>query len=343
MSKAYELCVRFRIRLYEKGVLKQKKLPCFVVSIGNIVVGGTGKTPMSIYIAECLKKMGKKVVVISRGYKGRYETDYLIVSDGEQIFSDAENCGDEPFMMAKRKSFPVVVGKDRFKAGMKAVSAFNPDVIVLDDGFQHLKLKRDLDLLLLDYSNPLGNKRLLPAGRLREPPETSAQRADALVFTRSPDSDEMAEGLDRVLSCNPGCQWFKTFHRPFILKQIHCRSDLKTRKHSLNDLAGKTGVLFSGIAKNSSFFHTIRKLGVNILDHLEFTDHYRYKESDILRIRRTAQKSGAGMILTTEKDWAKLDQEIDWPLDVIVVGIRIEFETPEKMESLLQSRLKNNE
>jgi len=338
ISYGYGLCVWFRLWLYKKKILKQKILPCFVISIGNIVVGGAGKTPMAIYVAGLLKKMGKRPVVVSRGYRGKYKDHSVIVSNGDQIFLKAEESGDEPYMMAKRRAFPVVVGKDRFTAGIKAIDAFKPDVIVLDDGFQHLKLKRDLDFLLLDYSNPLGNKRFLPAGRLRETPQASAQRADALIFTRSPDKDENTERLEEVLLHYPDCPWFKTFHRPFVFKQINAGS--KESMVDVSGLKGKKAVLFSGIANNRSFYFSMKELGVNVLEHLEFKDHYRYKESDIVLINNAVQKVCADVILTTEKDWAKLDRNIKWVLDLIVIGIQIEFEDPQRFESLLNSKLK---
>lgn len=343
ISYGYDLGVRFRLWLYNKGVFKQKSLPCFVISIGNIVVGGTGKTPMAIYLAQVLKEMGKQVVVVSRGYKGKYKDHAVIVCDGDQIFLGAEDSGDEPYMMAKRRAFPVVIGKDRFKAGMKAIDAFSPDVIVLDDGFQHLRLKRDLNLLLFDYSSPLGNKRLLPAGRLREPLLASAPRADALIFTRCPNISKKAESGEEVLLHYPDCPRFKTFHSPFIFKHIVCSSNLKNPITCVSGLKGKKAVLFSGIAKNSSFFNSMKESHVNVLDHLEFKDHYRYKDADILMINASAKRMGADIILTTEKDWAKFDQDSKWGLDLIVIGIQIEFEHPQKFEALLHSRLQSNE
>ncbi len=343
ISQGYGLGVRFRLWLYSKGILKQKPLPCFVVSVGNIVAGGAGKTPMAIYLARVLKEMGKQPVVISRGYKGRYKGNAVIVSDGDQIFLRAKDCGDEPYMMAKRRLFPVVIGKDRVKAGMKALDAFHPDVIVLDDGFQHLKLKRDLDFLLVDYSSPFGNKRFLPAGRLRESPQTSAPRTDALIFTRCRDIGENDENLEKVLQYYPDCPKFKTFYLPFIFKHIACNINLKNSISDVKELKGKNAVLFSGIAKNASFYNTVKELGINVLDHLEFKDHYRYKESDISMITKLAKKLGADIILTTEKDWAKLDQDSKWGLDLIVMGIQIEFEHPQKFESFLHSRLQSNE
>jgi tetraacyldisaccharide 4'-kinase len=340
ISSVYGLGFGFWLGLYKMGILKQKKLPIFVISVGNIVVGGAGKTPMAIYLAMLLKEMGKQVVVVSRGYQGKYKESAVIVCDGDQIFSSGEDSGDEPYMMAKRRAFPVVIGKDRFKAGMKAMDAFNPDVIILDDGFQHLKLKRDLDLLLLDYTNPFGNKRLLPAGRLREAFRSSGQRADALIFTRSRKIAEDGDGITKKISAHyPDCPRFKTFHQPFIFKHIVHTTDLKSTITNVKRLKGKSAVLFSGIAKNVSFLSSMTKLGVNVLDHLEFKDHYRYKELDILRIMALAQKKGADLILTTEKDWAKLDQNSKWSLDLIVIGIQIEFEYPQRFESFLNSRL----
>ncbi|WP_457553717.1 tetraacyldisaccharide 4'-kinase [Desulfobacula sp.] len=344
ISYGYEAGVRFWLWLYKKHILKQKNLPCFVISIGNIVAGGTGKTPMAIYVAQVLKQIGKKPVVVSRGYKGQYKASTAIVSNGDKIFLDAIDSGDEPYMMAKRKIFPVVIGKDRFKAGMKAIKSFDPDVIVLDDGFQHLKLKRDIDLLLLDYSNPFGNKRFLPAGRLRESAQTSGQRTDALIFTRSPVMDEPEASIDKaVAQYYSDCPGFKTFHRLFVFQHIAGRTNVKNTLTTVKGLKGKKAVLFSGIAKNAYFYSSMKKLGVNIMDHLEFKDHYEYKESDILRVQRSAKKACADIVLTTEKDWAKLDQNSKWDLDIIVIGIQIEFEHPQKFESFLKLRLNGNE
>ena len=343
ISYLYGFGVWLRLWLYQKGILKQKELPCFVISIGNIMAGGVGKTPMAIYLTELLIKMGKRPVVISRGYKGNYKKNAMIVSNGEQIFLAADISGDEPYMMAQRKAFPVVVGRDRYTAGMMAIEHFNPDVIILDDGFQHLKLKRDLDFLLMDYSNPLGNKRFLPAGRLRETPQMSAQRADALIFTRSPDKDESNKRITEVLQLYPDCPWFKTAHVPFIVKQMSHAKNSKEYSTDITGLKGKKAVLFSGIANNASFLHVMKASGVNVLDHLEFKDHYRYKEPDILMINRAAKKVCADVILTTEKDWAKLNQAIEWELDLIVIGIQIEVEDSQRFESFLNSKLQNNE
>ncbi len=185
LSKAYGAGVLLRRDGYASGFLKAKKLPCTVISIGNLTTGGTGKTPMTIYVAERVRRLGYRVAVISRGYKGTAEKSGGIVSDGSAIRMDPVTAGDEPFLLAASlKDIPVLVGHDRYQSGMHAINRFQTEVVILDDAFQHLALFRDLNLLLLDSSLPFGNGHLLPRGTLREP--TSALRfSDALVMTRS--------------------------------------------------------------------------------------------------------------------------------------------------------------
>ena len=166
-SKVYGGAVKLRRTFYKKSVFKSKKLSRPVISIGNITAGGTGKTPMTIYVANVINALGYNVAVVSRGYKGKAETKGGIVSDGETLLMTPEISGDEPYMMAaKLKDVPVIVGKNRFKAGRLAIGKFAPDIILLDDGFQHLKLERGLDLVLLDCRKPLGNGHLLPRGMM---------------------------------------------------------------------------------------------------------------------------------------------------------------------------------
>ncbi len=340
LSHLYGIGVGLWLRLYQNNILHQKKLPCFVVSIGNIVAGGTGKTPVTVYVAALLKKIGKAPVVISRGYKGNYE-DAVLVSDGQRVFSSAEESGDEPFMMASRLLFPVVVGKDRFRAGMKALYSLRPrpDVMVLDDGFQHLKLKKDLSLLLFDFTNPMGNNRLLPAGRLRETPQNSGKRADAIILTRCSGKKDSPHDIDTVVNFYPGCPVFRTFHRLYIHRWIKNDRDLEKEGPDMNSLKGKNALLFSGLANNHAFLDSMAGFNMNILHHLEFRDHHRYKPSDFLIINRMAKEKKADVILTTEKDWVKIDPGIKWGLDFLVIGIRIEFEHPESFQDFLVSRM----
>ncbi len=338
-SRLYGLGVAARLYLYKKGRLKQKKLPCFVISVGNITVGGTGKTPMTVYLAEQLKKMGRKPVVVSRGYKGEYKGSCEIVSDGETIFCTAGAAGDEPFMMAQRKEFPVVVGRNRVLAGNLAVKRFNCDVIVLDDGFQHLKAARDLDLVLMDGTDPLGNCRLLPAGRLREPPGRALSRADALIFTRTSQTDKAIDKLPDHLAIKKNLPCFTTFHSPFIQHYKSCRIPNNESFPDLHDLRGKKALLFSGLARNAYFFQSVKAAGIIIVSHLEFKDHYRYKKADIKQINRKAVQKEADLILTTEKDWSKLNLNNQWTTDIAVVGIRICFHNPDAFNTFLKEKL----
>jgi tetraacyldisaccharide 4'-kinase len=372
VSRLYRMLAGLRLRLYRYGWLRSRRLPCFVISIGNITAGGVGKTPMAVYLAELLAGMGKRAVVISRGYKGSLKFGAGLVGDGDQVFMDAETAGDEPFMMALRKRFPVVVGKDRYQAGLLAMEQLNPDVVVLDDAFQHVQLERDLDILLLDHDRPLGNHRILPAGRLRETPATAKQRAHVLVFTRCPVPARAEPGKTQLIKDEPGKSRsgdarestgqvirefgkplsFKTRHIPFLLylgpggKKSGQAHALSGRNFSpppgLDTLQGQSGILFSGLANNKSFREAAEELGVNVMDHIEFKDHYRYKGADLMRVRQRAREIGADLILTTEKDWVKLDTNIEWHADLAVIGIRIVFEDPDGFETFIRSRMPDN-
>lgn len=357
LSHLYKTGIQLRYRLYKAGVFKTKKLSCKVISIGNAAVGGTGKTPMAIYLAKLLKEMGRKPVVISRGYKGDYKGECLIVSDGETLLSDAEESGDEPFMMAQEKLFPVVIGKNRVKAGELAVKKFDCDVIVLDDGFQHLKLSRDIDLLLLDHDQPFGNGCFLPAGRLRESSDMALSRADAVIFTRSREvensgsdndekgetaslkQDDIPESVQCVLDGCPETPCFKTSHVPFLAQKIPANNMIEGSENSLNDYSGRKALAFSGLAENRAFYKVLRQAGIIILDHLEFKDHYRYKKSDMLQIRKIAKAIRADLIVTTQKDWVKLDPDFNWKVDLAVAGIEISFQDSERFEAFLNARL----
>ncbi|MBF0377092.1 MAG: tetraacyldisaccharide 4'-kinase [Desulfamplus sp.] len=368
LSTIYGAVVSLRIWLYEKQILKSRKVPCFVISIGNVVAGGSGKTPMAIYIAEMVKSLGFNPVVISRGYGGslskkRLRTDSsdsskmrifinnsrasisdvscnVIVGDGNTLFETPEVVGDEPFMMASRLSFPVVVGKDRFKAAIMALSnitAQKIDVIILDDGFQHIQLKRDLNIVLMDYSRPFGNGYLLPAGRLREPAKRAIDRADIIVFTRYPDDNLKSfdkSYVERIVSHKGKMKtFFITKHRPFLhtfLPNNQTSLDYNSnifKQYTLNDLKNRKGCLFSGIADNQSFRKTVENLGVSVKAHLEFNDHHMYKSGEILTILDTFKECGADLLITTEKDYARLvmDKQYIWSMDFAVIGIEIDF------------------
>ena len=345
ISAAYGRIIELRMLLYRTKICRSKRLPCPVLSIGNIVAGGTGKTPLAIYIAGLLVKMGKRPAVVSRGYKGRFTGPGRIVSDGSRIFSTAEECGDEPFMMAQRESFPVVVGKKRFDAGSMAVKELGCKAIVLDDGFQHSALERDMDLVLLDWERPFGNGRLLPAGRLREPVQTAIKRADAIIFTRCPEGADPLKTHPDLIDRGGRCPYFTTRHLPFVLNLYPKSNRLSPGRGEtaysptvLADLGDKRAVLFSGLAKNQSFYRSMKAVGVKIVSHLEFSDHYRYKEADIKKVNQAAADQDADLIITTEKDWSKLGRIKRWQADLAVIGIDIVFDDPQGFQAFLETR-----
>ena len=343
-ASLYKAGVRLRYAMYESGFLKSKRLDCPVISIGNLAVGGSGKTPMAVWLAKMLVEKGVRPVVISRGYRGTLEDEVAVVSDGRDVFLDAKTCGDEPYMMAMEKAFPVVVGKDRYKAGLMAVETFAPDVIILDDGFQHLKLSRDLNLVLLDYRQPLGNGRMLPAGRLRETLCMAKDRIDAVVFTRCPPDVFQTEPLQEsggrsfakdIIKKLPSVPVFFCTHEPFVAQLYPADSDNNTKDFQSWTLKGKTAVLFSGLARNASFAQSVQDLGVNIADHFKFCDHYRYNEPDFKRISARAKALKVDLILTTRKDWVKVNPVCFRDMTVAVIGIRLRFSNSQGLEKFI--------
>ena len=332
VSLVYGGAVKLREALYKKSVLRSKKLPCFVISIGNLTVGGTGKTPMTIYVAKLVKRLGYKVSVISRGYRGSAEKTGGIVSDGRRIFMGADAAGDEPYMMAtKLKNIPVIVGQNRFKAGMRAVRKFDPDVIVLDDAFQHIKLVRDINLVLLDYRHPFGNTHLLPRGVLREP-ISALKRGNAFILTRSDatsDGDFSVSGFSeerlkaKLKRFKYNAPIFKTFHIPNIYVVI--KGKTSACRYGPEFLQGRRAFAFSGLANNHDFHRTIAGFKCVVTGFLGFPDHHPYSDMDLENIVRSAKDTGANCLITTEKDYVRIAHRITWPIDLVVIGLDSSF------------------
>jgi tetraacyldisaccharide 4'-kinase len=293
-SIIYALIQQSRASLYRVGILKSRRLPRPVISIGNITVGGTGKTPVSAYIARFLLAQGLKVAVLSRGYGGSLEGSTAIVSDGVTVLLEPDQCGDEPFLLAR--SIPglmVVIGPDRYEAGLLAASTFSPDVFLLDDGFQHLRLHRDLNILLLDYSHPFGNGWTLPAGLLREP-RSALARADMCIFTRCPEGAPSLRTMPGTLVCNARHQLNTT------------RSFSEDIPMPFSTLQNRRFVAFAGIAEPQFFFEGLRAQGLNLAATLCFPDHAEYTDAQIAEITSALKASGADSVITTEKDGVKL-------------------------------------
>jgi len=350
VSKVYGGAVKLRRNFYKKAVFRSKRLPCSIISIGNITVGGTGKTPMTIYVAKVVKQLGYNVAVISRGYKGKAEKIGGIVSDGKVLLMTPDNAGDEPYMMAKRlKDVPVIVGKNRFKAGRQAISKFDPDVIVLDDGFQHLKLQRDLDLVLVDYRKLFGNGHLLPRGVMREP-ASALLNANAIILTRSDavNKNEMSSSLKNLGFYERNKPVYRTFHHPFIYnimngeKKISEKNIKEISRQNSECIKGRPVFAFSGLADNHDFQQTVKSLSCNLSGFMEFPDHHPYSEKDLKDISAAAKRSMSDCLITTEKDYVRMAHKIDWPGDLFVIGIEIDFGADKKrFNSFIEDWIKN--
>lgn len=296
-SLPYGWAVSMRTLLYSSGLLKPKKLPRPVISIGNITVGGTGKTPLVIHVAKRLREEGISVAILSRGYKRKKDSSAL-VSDGEKVFLSPEESGDEAYLIAQRlKKTPVVVGKDRFKSGLMVLQRVKVEGFLLDDGFQHLSLHRNLNIVLIDSLIGFGSGYLLPRGILREP-LSSLQRADLFLMTKVKDQKDCLPLESKLKEIQPRAQIFHSHYEPLEF----VNSDGESKELSL--LNGRTVLAFSGIARPEDFSSLLEEVGVKIKKELVFPDHHFYSSSDLERIQREAR--GVDFIVTTEKDLVKL-------------------------------------
>lgn len=291
LSVLYGIGVRLRFFLYRIGLFKTGKLICKVISIGNITIGGSGKTPMAIYLAGRLREKGEKVVILSRGYKGKMK-DTAVVSDGENILLGPEDAGDEPYLMAVQlKTVPVVVGRDRYKSGLYAVERFKPDVIILDDGFQHIRLFRDMDIVLVDGRRWFGNNHLFPLGTLREP-LSGLKRASLIMIKGEPSA--ISHQLSAI-----GCPVISFVYKPRSIVKI-----IDGSKLPIDVLKGKKIAALSGIADPKSFKNTLEKLGALVIKEFAFPDHYAYTNEDVQVV--TSEAAESDMVITTMKDSVKL-------------------------------------
>ena len=343
LSAIYGTLIRIRDIFYRRGIFSQKRLSCRVISIGNITVGGTGKTPMTIYLAGMLTGLGYKVVVVSRGYRGRGGKKGGIVSNGGEILMGPDSSGDEPFMMAARlNNIPVVVGQNRYNAGLLAIRNFNPDIILLDDGFQHRKLFRDIDLLLLDSRRPFGNFHLIPRGVLREP-AVSIKRADAFILTRSSsDNTGTRDTISAVSNNQPVFEAYNTFYFFKVEKGgvSNPASDFQNELYEdFSPVAGKKIVAFSGIAGNSHFRKTLEEFKCDVLEFFGFPDHHRYSTGDMERISKSVRDRRAELVMTTEKDFARMDGKFNFPVGIIVVGVKMCIKDENSFKEFILSKL----
>ena len=331
LSLLYRGLLKIRQFLFTMKILRVKKLPCMVISVGNITAGGTGKTPLSMYLARLLTGLGYRLVIISRGYKGTATKKGGIAADGRQILMNPGMAGDEPILLASQlPGVPVVVGRDRYQAGLTALKKFKADIILLDDGFQHLKLKRDLNLLLLDARTPLGNRYLLPRGTLREP-RSQIKRADALVFTHAEDISKIEIKTQPAFYCQH-CAYINTIvlSGKKLTPQALCSKPVPLKKKQVFG--------FSGIARNIDFKQTLQSLPYNLVGFKGYQDHHAYSDTDLQDLIHEAQAAGAQLLATTEKDYIRLTGQT-LTFDLIIIGIKIKFNT-DQFDRFIKNHIK---
>ncbi len=311
-SKVFQVIVKLRRWLYNVRILRDKTLGVQVIAIGNLTVGGTGKTPVVEKFARELRDAGRNVAILSRGYRSKPtplhqkllnkillredQTPPRIVSDGKSLLLDSETAGDEPYMLASNlRDVVVLVDKDRVKSGRYAIEKFGCDTLLLDDGFQYWHLRgRRHDVVLIDRQQPFGNEHLLPRGTLREPPSHLA-RAHTIFITKS--DGQTAALRERIARLNPTAPVIECVHQPLYFEDV-----FTGERKGLELLAGKKVASLSGIAQPESFEQSLVKLGGELVYTKRFADHHRFTQQEILNAINRAKKRQAEIIVTTQKD-----------------------------------------
>jgi len=294
LAVLYGAVIRIRNFCYDHGILKSYSVGCRIVCVGNITVGGTGKTPMVQFIVHALMSSGKRVAIISRGY-GRNSSGGLLVSTGEKILCSASESGDEPYLLARLcKGAIVAVDADRVRMAREIVKSFSPDVIVLDDAFQHRRIKRDLDVVMIRNGKAFGNGFLLPAGPLREP-VSGLRRAHLIMLRHAADDVRRISEQENIPVHNFDYQ---------VHSVCNYRGPL-----SPSEIKGARVFAFCGIAAPASFLNTLAALKLNIVGRRTFHDHHHYASSDIEHLLADSKRLQAQYMITTEKDWVKLPIE----------------------------------
>ena len=340
LSLLYGGLVRLRASLYRLGVFEVARLPGRVISVGNLTVGGTGKTPCVAWIAGILRDEGESVAILSRGYRRR-SRGRVEVSDGEQILATPEMAGDEPWILARAcPGVRVVVDRERYEAGKWLSAKARVSVFLLDDGYQHLRLGRDLNLLLVDAGDPLPLARMAPLGRLREP-LAALRRADAVVVTRS-DQDYDRQALDECLNrylC-PGTPVFHATHEMTAIYRLESGEAVDPRSLTSEPVAA-----IAGIARPERFYHDLRALGLDLCWTRSFPDHHQYRTADCDAIIAGATAAGARVLLMTEKDAANwparslsaVPSHPSHPFSILVGRIEFRCREVETLKALLRT------
>lgn len=322
LSYLYAATVKLRNWLYDCRLLKSKGVPCTVISVGNIASGGTGKTPVVIWIAKALLDAGCRPAILLRGYHRQQKTPgSQVVSDGREIVASVETSGDEAVMIARDlPGVPVLIGKNRHEAGCHALERLKCDVLILDDGFQHRKLGRNLDIVAVDATQPFGTGKLLPAGTLREP-VSALRRADLIMLTRVDMVESAGKIREDIAKLAGDTPIVESRHEPTRFYRLGEGSDV-----DFCLLKGKNLLAVCGIGNPGAFAAALRRYEPETIDLLPFPDHHQYSRVDVARIQQEAQRAGADYIITSRKDELKLSafvtEEGDAP-PVLVLAIEV--------------------
>lgn len=324
LSWAYRVVTGVRVFCYRIGIFSSYRATVPIISVGNLTAGGTGKTPVTDYLVKSLQNLGLTVAVVSRGYGGDYGAAVATVSAGEGApLMTAPECGDEPLLLALRNPEAKVYVARKRALGVQAAERAGADVVILDDGFQHLAVQRDLDIVLLDARAPVGNGALLPAGLLREPPG-ALKRADLLILTHADQSSEIASlPVKPVVKC-----------RHTLAETLY---DLQGNAWQWPELAGKRLGAFAGIAVPDQFFTALRDRGLSLEHVIPLTDHQDYSPEIMDRLRQACHN--CELLLTTEKDAVKIDPQ-SLPVTCLRVPLDVNFETPERLADIVRQRVK---
>ena len=353
-SLVYATLINIRLWGYESGISGKDKLDCFVISLGNITVGGTGKTPTAQRLARDILDLGYRVVILNRGYRANWRGEVGVVSDGEKILMSASEAGDEAYMLAKHlPGVPVLIGAERAVTGQYAIEHFGAEVAILDDGYQHWQLERDLDILLVDAVSVFGNGYILPRGTLRES-ISHISRADVCLITKVDQAEAGACEYIRntVHKYNRKAHIVESIHQPRrFLTLADWFDDLSQEGVDVANVVGKKIMAVSAIGNPASFERTLRDLGAVVLESLRYPDHHEYTMNEMQDVLQQADALGAEAIVMTEKDAVKIPDEVakaDWSIPIYVICVSIKFQTggdefKGKLKGLLSQIKKNSE
>ncbi len=321
ISRICSVIMRLRRWFYTRGILRSKCLPCRVISVGNVVVGGSGKTPAVVTIARMLEEHTNSIAVLSRGYRSKTR-GATVVSDGRNILLNWAEAGDEPYMLSRSlPGIPVLIGKDRYQTGTMAIHEWGCRIVILDDGFQYLKLARDIDIITVDATRPFGFDHILPRGYLREPLST-LRRADLILLTRVDQCENPDSVCARLTRIAPSVPVFQTIHKPRFL----CSLDTCQRM-GLEVIRDKNVLAVCGIANPRSFAETLRSLKPTEVTLLSFPDHHTYPPSSMASIRQRAAELAVDFIVATEKDAPKLRPVAGYEVLSLVMELELVGET----------------